>query len=56
LHHLSQVINKFNLPEFHEAFIPSLLDYIRGGNSEIRQAGAECLSKILQYQYSTNKR
>lgn len=54
--HLSTVINLFNLPEFHEAFLPNLLDYIKGGNAEIRQAAAECLSKILLYQYSSSKR
>ena len=53
---LSTVIKLFNLPEFHEAFLPNLLDYIKGGNAEIRQAAAECLSKILLNQYSSSKR
>lgn len=49
-------IHYFNAIEFHEAFIPSLLDYIRGGNTEIRRAAADCLAKILQFQYSSVKR
>jgi hypothetical protein len=32
LHNLSQTLHHFNAIEFHESFIPSLLDYIRGGN------------------------
>eukprot|EP00347_Sterkiella_histriomuscorum_P008191 403346032 len=56
LRHLSQTLHQFNAIEFHEAFIPSLLDYIRGGNSQIRQAASDCLSKILKHQYSTQKR
>lgn len=40
LTHLSNGIHHFNLPELHEGFLPSLLDYIKGGNSEMRQAAA----------------
>ncbi|CDW84144.1 serine threonine-protein phosphatase 4 regulatory subunit 4 [Stylonychia lemnae] len=42
--------------KLYDAMIPSLLEYIRGGNAEIRQASALCLSKILQYQYNSQKR
>lgn len=44
------------MPDFHEAFLESLFTYIKGGNAEIRFSASECLVKILQYQYSTEKR
>jgi hypothetical protein len=37
---MSKVMNLFNAIEFHEAFIATMLDYIRCGNQEIRQAAA----------------
>jgi hypothetical protein len=56
LHNLSINLHQFNMPEFHDAYFPSLIDYIKGGNAEIRFSASECLVKILQFQYSTVKR
>lgn len=56
LHNLSLYLHQFNMPEFHESYFQSLIDYIKCGNAEIRFSAAECLVKILQHQYSSVKR
>jgi hypothetical protein len=44
------------MPELHEAFSPCVFDYIKEGNTEIREAAAECLARMLLYQYQSQKR
>ncbi len=49
MQHINAVINLFNLPELHEAFTPCIFDYIKEGNTEVREAAAACLVKMLLY-------
>lgn len=44
------------MPEFQESFLASLFEYIKAGNSEIRQAAANCIARILQHQYNSGMR
>jgi hypothetical protein len=36
--------------------LATLFEYIKAGNSEIRQAAANCIARILEYQYNTSMR
>jgi hypothetical protein len=49
LQHVGACVHLFNLPELHEAFTPCIFDYIKEGNSDVREAAADCLAKMLQY-------
>jgi hypothetical protein len=56
LSNLSKGVHLFNMPEFQEQFLSSLFEYIKGGNSETRQAAADCIARILQHQYNSAMR
>jgi hypothetical protein len=49
LNNICKSLHFFNLPEFQEAYLGSLFEYIKAGNTEIRQAAAGCIAKILEF-------
>ncbi len=55
-HHLASQVHLFNLPELHDSMVPPIFESMREGNTEIREAAASCLVKILQFQYMLSKR
>jgi len=41
------------MQEFHDNFIPDIMEFIRCGNTELKKSAVECLTKALQYQYNS---
>ena len=56
LNNLVEVVHLFYLPEIHSYLVPLLVDWVYKGNKEIKEAGCNCLAKIMKYQHHSPSR
>ena len=53
---LTSEIERFHMPEVHDKLVPSLFQDVKKGNTQMRQAVALCMAKVLANQHDSQRR
>ena len=56
LTNISKSIHLFHVPELTDAFTPSIFEYIKHGNTEVRSAAGKCLVTLVRHNYQSQRR
>jgi len=51
LENIYEVVHLFYLPQIHTELVPTLMEFVLDGNTEVRKQSAKCLAKVLARQH-----